>query len=110
MKISLFVHQNILAHAKLQNPTTTPSGRISNEPEEEREKERREKNAIYSGHLRLCLQPMGSTHTPLKPMYSHDLMYYFTILYYVADTKKLNVIKTHKKKTNNQRSPTSTLD
>jgi hypothetical protein len=38
------------SHAKLQNPRTTPSGRISNEPE-------REKNAIYSGHLRLCLQP-----------------------------------------------------
>ena len=26
------------AHAKFQNPTTTPSGRISNEPEEERKK------------------------------------------------------------------------
>ena len=35
---------------------TTPSGRISNEPEEERKKEKR-KNAIYSGHLRLCQQP-----------------------------------------------------
>ena len=35
----------------------TPSGRISNEPEEER---RREKNAIYSGHLRLCQQPRAA--------------------------------------------------
>jgi hypothetical protein len=43
---------------------TIPSGRISNEPEEERE---RGKNAIYSGHLRLCLQPKGSARTPLRP-------------------------------------------
>ena len=49
------------AHAKFQNPTTTPSGRISNEPEEERKRERRrEKNAIYSGHLRLCQQPRAA--------------------------------------------------
>ena len=27
---------------------------------EEREKERREKNAIYSGHLRLCQQPRAA--------------------------------------------------
>jgi hypothetical protein len=29
---------NLGAHAKLQNPTTTPSGRISNKPEEREEK------------------------------------------------------------------------
>ena len=28
-----------------------------------------EKNAIYSGHLRLCLQPKGSASTPLGPKY-----------------------------------------
>ena len=43
---------------------TTPSGRISNEPEErkkEREREEEErKNAIYSGHLRLCQQPRAA--------------------------------------------------
>ena len=42
---------------------TTPSGRISNEPEErkkERERERKRKNAIYSGHLRLCQQPRAA--------------------------------------------------
>jgi hypothetical protein len=37
------------AHAKFKNPKTTPSERISNEPEEERERRRRGKNAIYSG-------------------------------------------------------------
>ena len=37
-----------------------PSGRISNEPEEERKKREREKNAIYSGHLRLCQQPRAA--------------------------------------------------
>jgi hypothetical protein len=46
------------AHAKLQNPTTAPSGRISNEPGER--KEEREENAIYSGHLRLCQQPRAA--------------------------------------------------
>ena len=34
----------------------------------ERKKERREENAIYTGHLRLCLQPKGSAHTPLGPI------------------------------------------
>ena len=34
----------------------------------EREKERERKNAIYSCHLRLCLQPKGSARTPLEPM------------------------------------------
>ena len=33
----------------------------------EREKERKRKNAIYSGHLRFCLQPKGSARTPLGP-------------------------------------------
>jgi hypothetical protein len=48
-------------YAKFQNPTTTPSVRISNEPEERRKKEEeREKNAIYSGHLRLCQQPRAA--------------------------------------------------
>jgi hypothetical protein len=46
------------AHGKLQNPTTTPSVRISNEPGGE--KEEREKNALYSGHLRLCQQPRAA--------------------------------------------------
>ena len=32
----------------------------------ERKKES-EKNAIYSDHLRLCLQPKGSARTPLGP-------------------------------------------
>ena len=32
-----------------------------------RERER-EKNAIYSGHLCLCLQPKGSARTPLGPI------------------------------------------
>ena len=36
---------------------TTPSGRLSNEPGE---KERKRKNAIYSGHLRLCQQPRAA--------------------------------------------------
>jgi hypothetical protein len=39
---------------------TTPSGRICNEPEEKEERERGEKNAIYSGHLRLCQQPRAA--------------------------------------------------
>jgi hypothetical protein len=43
------------AHAKFQNPTTTPSERISNAPEE-----RGEKNALYSGHIRLCQQPSAA--------------------------------------------------
>ena len=34
--------------------------------ERERE-ERREKNAIYSSHLCLCLQPKSSARTPLGP-------------------------------------------
>jgi hypothetical protein len=60
----LFFSQNFYyfflgAHAKFQNPTTIPSGRISNEPGERREEER-EKNAIYSGHLRLCQQPRAA--------------------------------------------------
>ena len=52
----------------MKNPTTIPSVRISNELE--REKERREKNSIYSGHLRFCLQPKGSARTPLGPKVS----------------------------------------
>ena len=49
------------AHAKFWNPTTTPSVRISNEPEEEeRGKKEREENSIYSGHLRLCQQPRAA--------------------------------------------------
>ena len=36
----------------------TPSGRISNELE--RGEKEREKNAIYSGHLRLCQQPRAA--------------------------------------------------
>ena len=36
------------AHEKFRNPTTTPSGRMSNEPEE-RMKRERYKKAIYSG-------------------------------------------------------------
>jgi hypothetical protein len=47
------------AHAKFRNPTTTPSVRISNEPEEEERKKER-KNAIYSGHVRLCQQPRAA--------------------------------------------------
>ena len=42
---------------------TTPSGRISNEPEErekERKRERKRKNAIFSGHLCLCQQPRAA--------------------------------------------------
>ena len=35
---------------------TTPSGRLSNEPGERE----REKNASYSGHLRLCQQPRAA--------------------------------------------------
>jgi hypothetical protein len=46
------------AHAKFKNPTTIPYGRISNEPGEK--EERREKNAIYSGHLHLCQQPRAA--------------------------------------------------
>ena len=41
--------------------------RISNEPG--RKRERKRKNAIYSGHLRLCLQPKGSARTPLGPTF-----------------------------------------
>ena len=46
-------------------PTTTPSGRISNELEEERREKRerkkeREKNAICSDHLRLSQQPRAA--------------------------------------------------
>ena len=40
---------------------TTPSGRISNELE--RKREEREKNAIYSGHLRFCQQPRAAQRT-----------------------------------------------
>jgi hypothetical protein len=47
------------AHAKFQNPTTIPSGRISNEPGE-KERKRRRNNAIYSGHLCLCQQPRAA--------------------------------------------------
>ena len=36
---------------------TTPSVRISNELEE---RKREKKNAIYSGHLRLCHQPRAA--------------------------------------------------
>jgi hypothetical protein len=40
---------------------TTPSVRISNEPEgRKKERRKREKNAIYSGHLRLCQQPRAA--------------------------------------------------
>ena len=40
---------------------TTPSVRISNEPEERGgEGERERKNAIYSGHLRLCQRPRAA--------------------------------------------------
>jgi hypothetical protein len=35
------------AHAKLQNPMTTPSGRISNEPEERRKKKEEEKKMPF---------------------------------------------------------------
>ena len=45
-------------------PYNNPSERISNELE----RERREKNAIYSGHLSLCLQHKGSARTPLGPI------------------------------------------
>jgi hypothetical protein len=34
--------------------------RISNESEERKRKEEREKNAIYSGHLSLCQQPRAA--------------------------------------------------
>jgi hypothetical protein len=51
------------AHAKLQNPMTTLSGRISNEPERERGGGG-EKNAIYSGHLHLCQQPRAAHALP----------------------------------------------
>ena len=30
---------------------------------------RSDQNAIYSGHLRFCLQPKGSARTPLGPRY-----------------------------------------
>ena len=43
---------------------TISSMRISNELERKREEK---KNAIYSGHLRLCLQLKGSARTPLGP-------------------------------------------
>ena len=33
-----------------------------------REERKKEKNAIYSGQLRLCLQPKGSARTPLGPI------------------------------------------
>ena len=33
-----------------------------------RKKKERETNAIYSGHLRFCLQPKGSARTPLGPI------------------------------------------
>jgi hypothetical protein len=34
----------------------------------EKKKERNKKSAIYSGHLRFCLQPKGSSRTPLGPI------------------------------------------
>jgi hypothetical protein len=51
------------AQARFWNPTTTPSGRISNELEGETE--RKKKNAIHSGHLRFCLPPKGRASTLL---------------------------------------------
>ena len=42
-------------------------GEIAMSWREERKRER-EKNAIYSGQLRLCLQPKGSPRTPLGPI------------------------------------------
>ena len=57
----LFVFILVRSPCKILIPTTTPSGRISNEPEEERKKERRKrKNALYSGQLRFCLQPRAA--------------------------------------------------
>ena len=41
---------------------------MSRREERERERERGEKNAIYSGHLRLCMQPKGSARTLLRPI------------------------------------------
>ena len=35
-------------------------GELAMSRKKEREKERREKNAIYSGHLRLCQQPRAA--------------------------------------------------
>jgi hypothetical protein len=48
----------------LQNPTTTPSGRISNEPEEERSEREREKKC----HVAMFMPAAkGSARTPLGP-------------------------------------------
>jgi hypothetical protein len=47
------------AHAKKIIPMTTPSGRLSIELERKK-RERKRKNAIYSGHLRLCQQPRAA--------------------------------------------------
>ena len=41
---------------------------MSRKKKERRKKER--KNAIYSGHLRFCVQPMGSACTLLGPIIS----------------------------------------
>jgi hypothetical protein len=43
---------NLKPHAKFQKPTVTPSGRKVTEAEErKRKKDKREKNALNSGHL-----------------------------------------------------------
>ena len=55
-------------HAKYQNPRTTPSGRKVTQADRKKEKERREKNAIHSGHLvqyKTC-KPFGLKFTHLQ--------------------------------------------
>ena len=64
---------------------------------ERRKKEERETNAIYSGHLRFCLQPKGSARTPLGPIivcdersmfdgmvYSLQTLHKYTVLFNLA--------------------------
>ena len=64
---------------------------------EERKKEEREKNTIYSGHLRFCLQSKGSARTPLGPMtFRHsgfliDIMH--ALIYFVHTSRKLTNTK-----------------
>jgi hypothetical protein len=66
---------------------TIPSRRISNEPgrkrEREREREREgEKNAIYSGHLRLCQQPRAAhaLRSDQQTIFTNKILHYILYL------------------------------
>ena len=56
--------------------------------ERKKERKKREQNAIYSGHLRFCLQPKGSARTLLGPIYDYACIMY-SMLKYIKDLLRL---------------------